>query len=305
MLKYLLKDIHGKETLFEKPLKVNFVSSEDAPADSLTVVFAVSGTLPVLFSVEVLNKNERIFYGLVDSQSDEHTSKGSLLTVSARSLACILLDNEALPQTYCMVSMPTLMQRHFIPLGFRHFTGTDKTFDDELVISKGMSEWAVLAAFCRKFIGVSPTIDCYGTIDISGQKNTDILYLSSEQCLSKLHTLKRHLLISDIFARAAVSEGYIMPFEDQMAKELNISKKRYINIADSGKLSAESVPTIMNQADNQYEQLIIESSGCILCRVGSKLILDNETKNYIIKEIHYSLGLDGEKTRIYAEVKYR
>ena len=304
MLKYIIKDIYGNETVFRKPLKVNFVSSEDAPADSLTAVFSADGTIYPLLSIEVLDNNDRIFFGYIDTQSDEQTISGIFLTVTARSIAGILLDNEALPQTYSMVSMNDLMKRHFEPFGFQHFKGTRKTFDDEFIITKGMSEWAVLANFCKKFTGTVPKIDCYGNIDISENKDNDCIYISSNQCISKKHTLKRHILISMIMERAAVSDGYVMPFEDELAKSLKVNKKRYINTVDNKNLSPMSARNILDNADNKYEQVILEISGCIICRVGDELIIDNEDKKYIIKEIHYSLGVEGEKTRVYAEVKY-
>ena len=304
MLKYVLKDIYGKETLLKNPLKVSFVSSDDAPADRLTVTFAVKENVQPVLSVEVLDGLKRIFYGYADTQTDEQTINGIILTVSARSQACILLDNEALPQTYRMISMSDLMERHFVPLGFGKFKGTSKTFDDEFVISKGMSEWAVLAEFCRRFVGTSPKIDCNGLIDISGENSGKSVYISSNRCISKKHTIKRHLLISEIMVRAESGNGYVMPFKDSFAQNLGIQRKRYLNTADSKSLSPLSAEKIIENAENKYEQVTLDVSGCILCTVGTSLILDNEDKNYMIKEIHYSLNANGEHTTIYAEVKY-
>ncbi len=304
MLKYVLKDIQGKETVLKNPLKVSFVSSEDAPADRLTATFAVKENVSPVLSVEVLDGLKRIFYGYADTQTDEKNINGMLLTVSARSQACILLDNEALPQTYCMVSMCDLMERHFAPLGFTKFKGTSQTFDDEFIISKGMSEWAVLSEFCRRFVGTSPKIDCNGTIDISGENSGNSVYVSSDRCISKKHTIKRHLLISEIMVRAESSNGYVMPFKDSFAQMLGIQRKRYLNTADSKSLSPFSAEKIMENAQNKYEQVILDVSGCVLCTVGTGLVLDREDKNYMIKEIHYSLNPDGEHTTIYAEVKY-
>lgn len=304
MLKYILKDIHRKEIFLKNPLKVSFVSSDDAPADRLTAVFAVDEAVQPLMSVEVLDRTERIFFGCIDTQTDEQTINGIVLTISARSQASILLDNEALPQTYCMVSMRDLMERHFSPLGFEKFKGTEKTFDDEFIVSKGMSEWAVLSEFCKKFTGTSPKIDCNGIIDISGESDGKAVYISSERCISKKHTLKRHLLISEIMVRAESGNGYIMPFRDDFAHSLGIKKRRYLNVADSKNLSPLSAGKILENADNKYEQITLDVSGCVLCSVGTELMIDNEDKNYIIKEIQYSLSDSGEHTRIYAEVKY-
>ena len=84
MLKYILKDIHRKEIFLKNPLKVSFVSSDDAPADRLTAVFAVNEVFQPLMSVEVLDRTERIFFGCIDTQTDEQTINGIVLTISAR-----------------------------------------------------------------------------------------------------------------------------------------------------------------------------------------------------------------------------
>ena len=233
MLTYIIKDIKGKETEFKKPVSVNIVSSEDAPADSLYAVFAVSGAVPVLEGIEVLEGSERIFRGKIDSQTIEKNNKGLLLTVKARSIECVLLDNEALPQTYCMPSMPLLMKRHFEPLGFYDFVGTEKAFNGELNITKGMSEWGVLSAFCRHFMNTVPRIDRNGAINITGEESKEIVYLSSDRCLSVKNTLTRSNLISDIYARTYTAGGYEMPLENEFAKSLGVKRIRYVNSIDS------------------------------------------------------------------------
>lgn len=302
MLKFILKDTNGKITELKKPLKVSFVSSEEAPADRLTAVFAVDGNIPVIESVEMLDGIERLFYGLVDEQVTEETAEGMLLTVYARSLACILLDNEAMPQTYCIPSMPLLMKRHFSPLGFDHFIGSDEAFNGEMTVSKGMSEWTVLKSFCDAFIGTVPRIHTDGTIDITGNIN-ETVYLQPERIISIKRSLKNKNLISQMIARTYTGGGYEMQIENNSAKKLGIKRRRYINSIDSKSRTVLTAKRLMKKSFSEYEQITADCCGRILCSIGAQLIIGRDKKHYIVKEINYSFDSSGEHTKIYARLK--
>ena len=99
MLKYILTDIKGKVTSFSKPLNMTVISSSGAPADSFSGVFAVSGRIPEILSVKVMNGIEIVFFGYVDEQTEITEAGGTFLEIKARSIESILLDNEASPQT--------------------------------------------------------------------------------------------------------------------------------------------------------------------------------------------------------------
>lgn len=306
MLTYIFTDINGKNDILKYPLSVSFVSADDVPADSLTAVFAVSGNIPPLVSVIVENGNERVFNGLIDTQTEQQKSDGIILTVTARSLECILLDNEALPQTYCMPSMPLIVERHLKPLGFDKFIGPEKSFSGEMTVTKGMSEWSVLEMFCKRFLETKPKIDCFGIIDISGRKNDETIYISDNgenRCISKKHIRKRSNLISDIVARTYISGGYEMPLENPFAQKLGVKRRRYVNSIDSESRSVLSAEKILKKSADSYEQFILECNGCILCSVGASVILENCPKKLTVREVQYILNSDGEKTRLYTEVQ--
>ena len=121
MLTFIIKDVQGREINLHHPLKVSLMTEDGVPADSLRAVFSVYGNVTALYSAEVYNAQEMLFFGYIDEQTTEWGENGTILTISARSMAAILLDNEARPQTYIKPSMPLLMQRHFTPLGFEKY----------------------------------------------------------------------------------------------------------------------------------------------------------------------------------------
>ena len=169
MLKYILTDTSGIVTGLSEPVSMNLVSSSDAPADSLRITFALSGDIPVVYSVRVQNGGDTVFFGYADEQTETVCGSGVLLTVKARSLAAVLLDNEACPQVYCLPTMEMLFQRHFRPLGFEGYTGGDRVCRGDLVISKGMSEWQVLS----RFVGPAEVFACGDTLQVRDYSKLD------------------------------------------------------------------------------------------------------------------------------------
>ncbi len=303
MLKYILTDINNVETTLKNPLNMSIVSSEDAPADSLKAVFAVSGAIPELYAVRVLDGSEIIFYGFVDEQTEMVADRGSLLEIKARGPESVLLDNEAMPQTYCMPTMKILYERHFKPLGFKGIEGGDKPFPGDLVISKGMSEWQVLSNFCEKFCKSKPVVRSDLVIETGENFRPDTICIGENSPIIKIsRTLKRMAPISDIYARTYIAGGYEMYFHNDMAKKHNITRKRYFNCVDGKYRSVLYADDIIKNSNGKYESYVIDVSGIIGCKVRDRLRLRNKREEMKIDELHYILDSSGEHTRIYAEV---
>ena len=282
---------------------MNIVSSEDAVADSIDAVFAVTGEIPLIQSINVKDGIRTVFNGLVDRQTQEVTESGTLLTVRGRSMECVLLDNEALPQTYCMPSMPLLMKHHFNALGFKEYRGSREAFSGQIDIAKGMSEWAVLSTFCEQFLGCKPKIDKNGIIDVTGEECSEKIYISSDKCLSLKKIFDRSSLISNIYARTYTGGTYEMPLENPLAKRLGVTRIRYVNSVDSKSGTVLTAKNIIAKSQNQYQRCEIDYAARILCEMGSELLIDGKKENLRVYELHYTLDRNGEHTKLYAEVK--
>lgn len=303
MLKYLLTDVNKIQTELRNPLSMSIVSSEDAPADSFRAVFAVSGNIPELYSVKVSSGSEVIFFGFVDEQSETAAGDGILLEVTARGPEALLLDNEALPQTYCMPTMKILFERHFKSLGFAGVEGGEKAFPGDLVISKGMSEWQVLSDYCEKFCKSKPFVRSDMVIETGENHKPDTIYLGGNNSFIKIRrTLKRCMPVSDIYVRTYNAGKYEMYFGNETAEKHKIIRKRYFNCADSKYRSVLYADNIIKNSNRKYESYDIDAGGIIGCRVGDILKLENRRREMIINELHYILDSKGEHTRIYAEV---
>lgn len=117
----------------------------------------------------IYDKNHEVcFDGIVDIQKESCADKMMLMLV-ARSRAALLLDNEAVPQTYGMPSLATIFARHVQPYGFTTFYGNVKAFNGELTITKGMSEWQAAAEFCTRFCMKPRVLDRVLTLPEQGR----------------------------------------------------------------------------------------------------------------------------------------
>ena len=145
----------GTEQDLGTPVETTLSLDEEAPADLFRGKFpwAYPEKTTGLRALEVTGKTgEVLFQGTVDQEDRTLTSSGVFLSVSARGPAAILLENEAMPQTYQYVSMNLLVKEHGAPYGFSQWKGKEKGFFSPFTISKGMSEWEVLDTFCRQFL---------------------------------------------------------------------------------------------------------------------------------------------------------
>lgn len=304
MLTYLFKDVNQKEILLKNPLNSYIIFSEDAPADSLSVVFSVTGKIPVLTSVKVENAGELIFQGIIDEQTETLSENGMLLEIKARSLAALLLDNEACPQIYYSPSFDLLMKRHFNRLGFYQYIGKDNKHNGELHITKGMSEWQVLKNYCQYFLNTSPVITKDGMINISGNHTQEVTYIQNfrRTLISLIHKRKPSVLLSDVYARTYMAGGYEMYLPVKKAEELEIKRRRYIDSVNSSSRTVQSALNILEKSERNYEEYITESAGCMICEVGSQILIEELNLCLRAKEIIYTLNTKGEKTKIRAEV---
>ena len=109
---------------------------------------------------------------------------GMTLRLTARSEAALLLDNEALPQTYINPSLKQLFDRHAAPYGFAGMAGNQGAFRGKLTVKKGMSEWQVFEEFCGYFLGTTPRVTYLGILDATGKPSEKQVFFSNQGGIS-------------------------------------------------------------------------------------------------------------------------
>lgn len=160
--------LNGDKLLLGEPAEAALSYDRDAPADLLRVKFPADRMWEELREVELYEKGEPAFRGVVDEQNTELSSAGLTVELVCRSREALLLDNEAMPESILSPSLALLETKLLAPLGLALGAGDRERKRGELVISKGESVWTVLERFCREFLGTQPAVDLDGLVQCEG-----------------------------------------------------------------------------------------------------------------------------------------
>lgn len=145
-----VKDSADNAVLLPAPLEWEIVKSLDSPAHSFEGIFPCVRACGDLRSVEVKIGGRTLFSGRPDEAAVTEDADGRRLKLIARSIGAVLLDNEALPQTYTTgLSLTELFDEHIRPYGFSTLITDFDVFFNQYQILKGTSEWEALSNFFR------------------------------------------------------------------------------------------------------------------------------------------------------------
>lgn len=297
----------GDEINLGAPLSAILNREEDAPADDFTGLFPVICplSLPPITVIRVFSGDSLTFYGIVDEQTVQTASGGSTVKLAARSRAAFLLDNEALPQTYVHPSLKTIFERHAAPYGFTGCLGTPGAYSGEMTVTKGMSEWQVIADFCAYFLGTVPKITPDGVLDASGEQPKERFYFSNMgqgiPYLSLCVRSKYHVLISEIYAQTGRAGEYALKNADEKSASLGVMRRRYLSAAKSGNAYFNS-KQMMKAAHRKFQEIILVCPGAVSAELGAPATAEDHLFGLLdgmsIAKLSYTLNNAGEFTRI-------
>jgi hypothetical protein len=236
-----------------EPVKLVFRADEDASADRLTAVFPLSPAFGIT-GMRVAGENgSYLFDGIVDEQ----LQSGNLLTLSCRSRAALLLDNEALPQEYAAPSLGLIFERHVKPYGFTAFRGNGAVFSSAFSVTKGMSEWQAAQAFCKQFLKVTPR--AAGTVfDASGEAPGIPVRFGGVGGIRYSSLTVRHewnQSITEVYAKSG--NAYSLAAEDPAMEALGVVRRRFLSKADS------DAAALLTAAQRKTLTLVLDCPGGI------------------------------------------
>lgn len=217
------------------PLQVSIHRGADAPADDLSAVFVRTGELPELMSVQVMEEGQLLFWGRVDEQSERISQSGSVHTLVARSRTAMLLDSQAIPQTYQSPPFSVVFARHAQPYGisvYRVPSGGERI--GELTVKNGMSEWQVLSEFCERAWGVAPRITMEGVLEVLPKSAQEMVFAHSGAGIRYLSLEKRRKpfeLIHEVLVQSPKDKAYYPVATDTKAMQDGILRRRCLSAA--------------------------------------------------------------------------
>lgn len=306
-MKYECITVTGKIIDLGYPISVKMNKSIDTPVDDLYAVFCYTSPLEELKYIKIYFDDEIVFDGIIDEQIVEVSGSGILFKVYARSMAALLVDNGALPQTYINTSLETIFNRHAKPYGFTSFIGDNKCFSSEFIVYKGMSEWDVLKNFCELFLNTKPRVTYNGVINAlgtyDGKKNV-YLNNSSENIKYKsiVKNIKRYNKISEIFVRDNGDLSYGIRVADENAVNAGIKRKRYLNISDDVRTPVGYAQLVIDEANRKANEIVVSCVGFVNTDIGCRVQIDDtilgKLQNMFISKIKYTMDSYGEITEL-------
>lgn len=152
-------------------------------------------------SFTAVEQGKTVFTGVVDECERGWDGKGGFLTVSGRSMAARLLDNEALGMDYQVATWQDIVRDHVAPYGVQ-VLGSGLPAVPGFSVAVGSSEWQVVYEFCRYYGGITPRFDRLGRLVATPWEEGKRLVLGEDAAVTAL-TLRdqRYGVLSQILVR--------------------------------------------------------------------------------------------------------
>ena len=306
---YIVTTVSGQKVNLGAAYSIQINKSRETPADSLTAVFFSEKIHPEYKLIEAYTSENQLFFsGIVDEQKFEVAENGCFLTIKSRSKTAYLIDNEASPQIYKRPSLDIIFKRHIKPYGFTSIIGNKSTFNANIEVEKGMSEWDVLEEFCSSCLGTFPLVNADGSIDASGRVATKkILFSNTGSGISYSYISQkynRYKLISEITVCAPYAAIYVDKVKDIELTNNGICRRKFISMTEdtssAKNISVETAKQMILDSKKKFNEITIKCPGAIYAQIGNSAQINGSVlgplQNLIVYEVEYTLNKSGEFT---------
>lgn len=146
-----------------------------------------------------------VFTGVVDEFSVSIDKNGSVVTISGRSNAAKLLDNELCAGEYAALSSEEMISSFITPFGISSVAaGTAKTVN-AFTVSTGESAWSAVRRFCRYAWNTVPFFAPNGALILNDRQGNTVTVDALKDAASIDCSFERYGIISDIRVKNRVT----------------------------------------------------------------------------------------------------
>lgn len=304
MLSFVAEDIRGHEIIMPRALRVTINMDEDVPADDLYVLFPYIETLE-LKGISVYDRSRLIFVGVIDEEERIVNSSGEFLRISARSPAALLLDNEAVPESYDHPSARLIYERHARPYGISAGDVDDAVYFGEQVVTKGTSRWTALRNFCNACYSGSPRISSVGALYMKGAPSAGRTVFSDSgdghPYTALRESVRRCEEISAVNVKVSSDEGYTYTVANDDARSRGIRRERCVNalLTDTPLKCADSM---IESGRRKAYSLTLESPDRLPDILGNEAEVRSSVIGRIdglyVSSLMYRMDKGGERTTV-------
>lgn len=292
----------GDRIKLDNLISLNINIEEKVPADDLTAVFGADIT-DELAKIEIY-KNEKLFFcGIVDEQINVYPNGYIYTKISARSMAALLIDNEAMPQVYVNPNALTVFLRQVKSVGINEYVCEKKPFAGRITISKGQSRWDAVDSFCRSCLGTIPEVSADGKLLMCGYVPDKTLFFGENGIrVSYAHICrKRHKLISDVFVKTSSAGDYTVAIKNETAQANGVMRQRYLNISQTAGAGLDVGKNIIKEGNRECFTAAINVPGFFADVIGQKAVFEQRGKRYenlFVSKVRYTYDRGEEKTAL-------
>ena len=146
----------------------NVTHTGGVPADCYTVKFLYRQDMAPVLKLAAgfmgIENGKIVARGIVDEYTVELDRNGITATLTGRGAVARLLDNESRPVTYEAATLEEIVRCHVTPYGIVSREIANVRADSVYTVPAGISQWKVLADFCRTYGGFLPRFAVNGAL---------------------------------------------------------------------------------------------------------------------------------------------
>ena len=255
-----LEFLDGSRAVPQELLSYRWSADVTAGCDGLRLHFLWSGDLPEVYRVRALDQNGKCcFFGYADQQKLTIAPGRRRGFVYARSSACLLLDNEALPISLHLPDVDQMVHHYAAPFGFTSAL-PNGTAPEQYTVEKGTSCFGALQGFMQVlgaagiFVDPENRLCTYGSeapVTLPGERITSVTAVTERGRAPGVYAYK-----------IASAEPYCRRLETGYFAEKKISRCRYLNVAAYPPRQRRQVlERKLRRAADQYRRLEVVLSG--------------------------------------------
>ena len=302
MLRYVITCRGGSRIEPKNVLSARLDCELDVPADSLTLTLPFDGRLREADTVEAYQGETLRFFGQADEVISVRQGERLVTRVTARSLAALLLDNEAEPLTYNNPSNKLMFDRHLAPFGITSYDEERHPLYNDLRIDKGMSHWQALEAFCLKRYGSAPRIEGRRAfLRGYGREGTVLFGENGVRCLSLNESLRRHRLISEVKVKFNSANGYSSSVKNANPLCDGVRRVRYVNAA-ADNVNLDAAWHMIDKGNRASYLLRLDCAGARPDLLGMPAVVEDSGLGRIeglrVTGVKYTMNEKGELTTV-------
>lgn len=170
------------------------------PCDSFEVSFAYDkamlSPLQSAVSFEAEHEGVRVFTGRVDEFEITAGENGFTAVLRGRSMAALLLDNEAVAAEYYPATLGIILENHVYPWGISKVRAGKFPAVQGFKVPSGQSQWGVIENFAWFGGGIRPWFDRDGVLRLDGECGSRLELDWKSAVCSQRYTEKRYGVIS-------------------------------------------------------------------------------------------------------------